>query len=77
MANAMQVKDQFGDLMTMRQNTINENQENPPNNKFNIMDFQPREKTPATSIAKKKNLKSGLGQKKKGIILGFDEEEED
>ena len=77
MANAMQVKDQFGDLMTMRQNTIIENQENPQTNKFNIMDFQPREKSPAASIAKKKNLKSGASQKKKGMILGFDEEEED
>ena len=46
MANAMQVKDQFEDLMTMRHNTIVENQENPPNNKFNIMDFTPREKSP-------------------------------
>ena len=77
MANAMQIKDQFGDLMTMRHNTIIENQENPQINKFNIMDFQPREKSPAASIAKKKNLKSGASQKKKGMILGFDEEEED
>ena len=77
MANAMQGKDQFEDLITMRHNTIIENQENPPNNKFNIMDFTPREKSPATSIAKKKSLKSGIGQKKKGMILGFDEEEED
>lgn len=78
MANQMQARDQFEDLMTMRNNTLAENQENPPPNKFNIMDFTPREKSPITSTIKKKNLRSGLaGSKKMGAIIGFDEEEED
>ena len=62
----------------MRHNTLAENQENPPPNTFNIMDFTPREKSPTTSMIKKKNTRSGMaGSKKMGAIIGFDEEEED
>ena len=80
MAKAMQVRDTFEDLITMRQHTNAENQENPQNNKFNIMDFTPTEKIASASTVKKNKsmARSGLaGSKKKGTIIGFDDEEDD
>ena len=62
----------------MKHNTIVENQENPPSNKFNIMDFTPQEKTEATSqIIKKKSMRAGMSMRKKGTLIGFDDDEDD
>ena len=41
------------------------------------MDFTPREKSGVSQITKKSKMKSGMGSKKKGAILGFDDDEDD
>ena len=75
MSNAMQNRDTFEDLISMRYMTNIENSENPQVNKFNIMDFTPREKSPVNNLAKSKKLtKSGIAKK---AIKGFDDEDED
>ena len=75
MSNAMQMRDQFEDLMSMRLTTNQENQDNPQSNRFNIMDFTPREKSPVNSMIKKNKSKIGVDKKK--ATIGFDEDEDD
>ena len=41
------------------------------------MDFTPKAQSAVSQITKKSKMKSGLGSKKKGAILGFDDEEDD
>ena len=74
MAYREQDRDQFDDLITMRHNTIVENQDNPQVNKFNIMDFTPREKSPAGSVVKKRNQSQ---MRKKAAIKGLDDDDDE
>ena len=54
-----------------------ENIDNNTIQKFNIMDFTPRDKSPFPPSIKKKKVGGMASVKKKGAVIGFDEEEED
>lgn len=78
MASQMQARDQFEELVNMRHNTVAENKESQPANKFNILDFTPRAKSPNLSMSKKKISRSGLqGSRKRGAIIGFEDDDDD
>ena len=73
----MQHRDQFEDLVIMRQNTVAENEGVAASNKYNILDFTPRNKNTPPHNLKKKKATGSTKEKIKPTIGGFEDEDED
>ena len=76
MASEMQERDQFEDLLNLRAQTQNELAMNPMSQRFNIMDFTPREPGSFKPSMKKKKS-SKVKNRKGGRQIEFDVAEED